>query len=111
MSFPEASAGPDVTSSEDQVSGFKALFRKVCVAMTLFNFIAFCSFFKMANILHALVLPNGAEVARKFAEERVSIVTLSVWCLLQERGVMKSNRYQRLKVTILNTYTVLLHSF
>ena len=33
---------------------------------------------RLASILHALVLPNGAEVARKFAEERVSIVALNL---------------------------------
>ena len=53
------------------MNGFKAGFRMVCVAMTCFNLISFCSFFKMASILYAFVLPNGAEVARKFAEERV----------------------------------------
>ena len=33
MSFPESSARPDLTSSEDQVSGFKTRFRMVCVVI------------------------------------------------------------------------------
>ena len=58
------------------MNGFKARFRMVCVAMTCFNLISFCSLFKMASILHAFVLPNGAEVAIKFV-----FVALSLWFL------------------------------